>query len=126
MRAELPGHKESGKPENLGTYIAQDIEYGNVELITTRGGKIYIYRCTRFVFRDMRPLSARGHTALMRKWCPTDRVLCPYCAGSFARMGNLKRHVRENRCPNKRIEAGGEQWADINKFTRGSNAEYFL
>ena len=91
---------KSEKPENIEAFIAQEIDYGNIELEMI--GDIIIYHCTKCDFQNMRPLSLRSHIGRMHKNCPPGRVLCPYCPGSFSRMGNLKRHFRVNSCPNKK------------------------
>ena len=54
-----------------------------------------------------------GHLGKKHPETTTGSTECPYCPLTFSNIANLKIHIREQRCPNRRGEITPQTWTDI-------------
>jgi len=85
--------KEIIKPGNIDMYMAQEINYGNIELEIIGAALIFkCLKCARLpIFQDTRPISIRNHLSHAHREFRDGKVICPYYPSTFWHLGNLKK-----------------------------------
>ena len=77
--------KEIIRPGNIDMYMAQEINYGNIELEIIGAALIFkCLKCARLpIFQDTRPISIRNHLSHAHRKFPAGGVICPYFQAAF-------------------------------------------